>query len=77
MSELSIDRKNLRSGFKPASDADLLKAAEIGSLVAELPESKFRTTVVDFDVARHGGSRMMYCMKNLRLQMRAFLPCPL
>ena len=34
MSELSVERKQLQEEFMPATDIDLLKAAEIGGKIA-------------------------------------------
>ncbi|MCP4102682.1 MAG: hypothetical protein GY750_14865, partial [Lentisphaerae bacterium] len=46
-----IDREKLRDGFKPATDIDLLEAAEIGGLVAKFQKDKFNAAKVAFEAA--------------------------
>ncbi|MCP4144443.1 MAG: calcium-binding protein, partial [bacterium] len=46
-----IDREKLRDGFKPATDIDLLEAAEIGGLVAKFQKDKFNAAKLAFETA--------------------------
>ena len=64
MSELSIDRDNLREGFEPATDIDLLKAAEIGGKVAKLQKDKFGAAKTAFETAAKAAELTGNCFQK-------------